>query len=115
LLFVSFTDSSSATPKQGMVFRSSSGHEYTGYGMFAALSFDDGRTWPVRKLVTDGKPAHKLDGGAWTRDFQMDPFHAEPKGYLAATQSPDGQIHLVSSALYYRFSLDWLRAPASTP
>ncbi|MHC4154521.1 MAG: hypothetical protein ACYST6_06320 [Planctomycetota bacterium] len=40
------------------------GKERTVYGMYAALSFDDGRTSPVRKLVTAGGPAREYDGGA---------------------------------------------------
>jgi len=42
----------------------------------------------------------------------MDATHAEPMGYLAATQTPDGIIHLASSALYYRFNLAWLKQPS---
>ena len=40
--------------------------------------------------------------------FEMDGSHAEPRGYLAGTQSPDGMIHLVSSRNHYRFNLPWL-------
>ena len=76
-------------------------------GMFAALSYDEGETWPVRKLLTDGS-GRTYDGGAWTGSFTMDPGHAEPKGYLACTQTPDGVIHLLSSRLHYRFNLAWL-------
>ena len=39
----------------------------------------------------------------------MDDTHAETAGYLAATQTPDGIIHLISSRLHYRFNLAWLR------
>lgn len=78
-----------------------------GEGMFAALSYDEGRTWPVRKLISDGK-TRRLSGGAWTGDFTMDATHAEPKGYLTATQGPDGTIHLLSSRMHYRFNLQWL-------
>lgn len=113
LLLVSFTDPSDLKSPKGLEFGDAAGKAYLGYGMFAALSFDEGQTWPVRKLITDGKPTHALNGGAWTRDFMMDPTHAEPKGYLAATQTPDGTIHLVSSALYYRFNLAWLKQPAA--
>jgi hypothetical protein len=110
LLFASFTDSSRNLKEPvGMPFLF--GTEARGYGLFVALSFDEGGTWPVRKLVTAGDPARKLDGGAWTRGFVMDVSHSEPKGYLAATQTPDGVIHLVSSALHYRFNLAWLKAP----
>ena len=93
--------------QRGMTFRDAKGGEYTGYGMYAALSFDDGKTWPVKRLVTDGK-THFMDGGAWTGFFDMDATHAEPRGYLAATQSPDGIIHLLSSRNHYRFNLAWL-------
>ena len=76
-------------------------------GLFAALSYDEGESWPVKKLLTDGKK-RVLDGGAWTGSFTMDATHAEPKGYLACTQSPDGIVHLLSSRVHYRFNLAWL-------
>ena len=38
----------------------------------------------------------------------MDAGHAEPKGYFACTQTPDGVIHLISSRLHYRFNLAWI-------
>ena len=76
-------------------------------GMYASLSYDEGKTWTPKKFITDGK--HRfLDGGAWTGHFIMDALHAEPKGYLAATQTPDGIIHLISSKNHYRFNLQWL-------
>ena len=77
-------------------------------GLYVALSYDEGATWPVNKLLTDGK-TRILDGGAWTGTFTLDASHAEPKGYLACTQSPDGTIHLLSSRVHYRFNLDWIR------
>jgi sulfatase modifying factor 1 len=109
LLLISFTDHPQRTPEEqrGMLFRDKTGKVFKGYGMFAALSYDEGKTWPVKKLMTDGKE-HLLNGGAWTGFFLMDARHAEPRGYLAGTQTPDGIIHLVSSRLYYRFNLSWL-------
>lgn len=110
LLFVSFTDNSSRLKSpRGLPFKDAAGNEFTGYGMFAALSLDEGRTWSVRKLMTAGETARQFDGGAWTRGFTMDATHAEPRGYLAATQSRDGIIHLISSALHYQFNLAWLK------
>lgn len=76
-------------------------------GLFVALSYDEGETWPVRKLLTDGK-TRTLDGGAWTGTFTLDADHAEPAGYLACTQTPDGIIHLLSSRVHYRFNLKWV-------
>ena len=109
LLLISFTDHPLRTPEneRGMLFPDGAGNNYRGYGLYAALSFDEGKTWPVRKLLTDGETRF-LNGGAWTRFFLMDQTHAEPRGYMAATQTPDGIIHLVSSRLYYRFNLAWL-------
>ena len=110
LLLVSFTDAKDEMRKpKGMMLCDAAGRNRTGFGMFAALSFDEGRSWPVRRLVSAGGPPRRLEGGAWTGEFVMDDTHAEPMGYLAATQTPDGMIHLVSSALYYRFNLAWLR------
>lgn len=109
LLLVSFTHHPYRLMNElrGMTFRDASSHPYTGYGMFGALSYDDGRTWPVKKLMTDG--IHRvLEGGAWTGFFEMDATHAEPRGYLSVTQTPDQIIHLVSSRNYYRFNVDWL-------
>lgn len=109
LLLVSFTDHPQRTPaaERGMLFEDSSGKTYKGYGMYAAISYDDGKTWPVKRLVNDGKERH-LDGGAWTGFFDMDATHAEPRGYLAGTQSPDGMIHILSSRMHYRFNLKWI-------
>ncbi len=110
ILFVSFTDSSRKDPK-GVLLRDSAGKERRVYGMFAALSFDEGRTWPIKRLLTDGGPARELDGGGNTGRFVMDQTHAEPRGYLAATQTPNGLIHLISSKQYYVFNLAWLKQP----
>ena len=76
-------------------------------GMFASLSCDEGGTWTAPKTLTDGSGL-VLEGGAWTGSFTLDDTHSEPKGYLAATQTPDGIIHLVSSRNHYRFNLRWL-------
>ena len=104
IMLVSFTDHPQRTPAEdrGIVFDGTKG-----YGMFVALSFDEGKTWPVKKLMTDGTE-RMLDGGAWTKQFIMDATHAEPRGYLAGTQSPDGMIHILSSRLHYRFNLEWI-------
>ena len=104
IMLVSFTDHPQRTPEKerGLMFNGS-----IGYGMYVALSFDEGRTWPVRKLMTDGTE-RMLDGGAWTKQFIMDAGHAEPRGYLAGVQSPDGTIHILSSRLHYRFNLEWI-------
>ena len=109
LLLISFTDHPLRTPEaeRGMIFPDREGNNYRGYGLYAAVSYDEGKTWPVKRLLTDGTTRF-LDGGAWTKHFLMDATHAEPRGYMAATQSPDNLIHLVSSRLYYCFNLAWI-------
>ena len=106
LMLISFTNH----PKDdaaGMEFKDENGNSYVGHGMFVALSFDDGLTWPVKKLLSAESDAI-YDGRGWTGLFRMDRQHAEPMGYLAATQTPDNVIHLLSSGLHYRFNLAWI-------
>jgi sulfatase modifying factor 1 len=105
LLFASFTGSKN--DDKGMKFTDKEGNEFRGFGLFVAISYDEGNTWPVRKLITYGEGEY--DGGAWTGKFKMDATHAEPAGYLATTQSPDNIIHLISSRLHYRFNLEWIK------
>jgi formylglycine-generating enzyme required for sulfatase activity len=94
----------------GMTFRQPDGTMTTGYGLFAALSYDDGVTWPVRRLVTPRGPgetelrAQSTDGGS----ISLDATHAELNGYLASCQGADNRIHLISSRNYYVFDLAWL-------
>jgi len=104
LFFASFTGPVDEDP--GMLFCDDEGGEFRGHGLFAALSYDEGQTWPVHKLLTPGEGDYGTQGH--TRRFRADATHAEPRGYLAATQSPDGTIHLISSGLHYRFNLAWL-------
>ena len=79
-------------------------------GLYGALSFDEGKTWPVRRLITDDAPARKALGTDG-HDFTMSPTTAEPGGYLACTQAPDGVLHLISSWNHYAFNLAWLKKP----
>lgn len=65
-------------------------------GMYAALSYDEGVTWPRIKMV----PVDPANPGV-----------ADPTGYLSCLQTPDKMIHLLSSKRYYRFNLAWLELP----
>jgi formylglycine-generating enzyme required for sulfatase activity len=77
-------------------------------GAFAALSYDDGKTWPkVRLISTD--PA--IPQTAWSlngKTFEMSRSRSEPWGYLAAIQGVNGVIHVVSSWNHYAFNMKWL-------
>jgi hypothetical protein len=83
--------------RKGLVFQSTDG-DYTGYGLFAAVSYDEGQTWPDRRLLAPaGKPL------------------ADGYGYLAATQTRDGRIQLVTSQNHYAFNLAWIKALPPAP
>lgn len=98
------------TPR-GLLVKDAAGKERRVYGMFAALSYDDGATWPVKKLLTPGGPPRTVRCFGWVENCFFDDTHAEIGGYLAETQTPDGVIHLLSSGLHYRFNLAWLEQP----
>lgn len=106
-----------ATFTPGMELTDAAGRRRMVNGLYAALSYDDGVTWPHRRLVTDDGPPRKFDGGAWTREFEMGPETAEPKGYITSIQAKDGTIHLISSALHYEFNAAWIKdkMPAASP
>ncbi len=98
--------------KNGMKFLQPDGTSKTGYGDFAALSYDDGATWPVKRLVTPvapGSPAVWVEStDQYTPRCKLDADHGEPNGYMASCQSADGRIHLITSRNYYVFNLAWL-------
>ncbi len=108
ILLCSFTDQWNGwKERKGMKFKSKSG-EFTGYGMFAAVSFDEGKTWPVRRLITPGgkeRSINMIDKGMCVVSDTM----AEPCGYLSATQTRDGNVQLITSKNHYVFNLAWLR------
>jgi hypothetical protein len=98
-----------------MMVTNSAGGWHPVTGLFAALSIDDGRTWPYRRLLTDDGPGREIgtmDGDPITLDRR----NAEPVGYLGVCQAADGVIHLLSSRQHYAFNLKWLMtAPPPAP
>ncbi|MEZ4699298.1 MAG: SUMF1/EgtB/PvdO family nonheme iron enzyme [Rhodothermales bacterium] len=95
-----------------MTFTDDRGGTYTGSGIFGALSYDEGETWPVRKLITAANaPAWRET--ARSRPFVMSAHTAEPRGYMAGTQAMDGTIHLISTVYHYAFNQAWLETPAA--
>ncbi len=103
IFFASFT--------KGMALTDAAGQERKVTGLFGALSLDEGKTWPVRRLITDDGPPREVDGGGNTGKFTLGPDSAEPRGYLSVCQTPDGVIHLISSKQHYAMNAAWLKAP----
>lgn len=109
LLFCSFTDlSANARNPKGMTFKSRNG-VFNGAGLFAAISFDDGKTWPHKRLVTPGGQQRTVNG-IDRNMFPLSDTRAEHNGYLAAIQTRDGRIQLISSKNHYVFNLAWVKA-----
>jgi hypothetical protein len=115
ILLCTFTDQwRDWKSRKGMPFQAADGSAFTGYGLFAALSFDDGKTWPVRRLLTPGgqpRSVNMIDRG----EFTLSETQAEPCGYLAATQTRDGRVQLITSKNHYVFNLAWLQRPPDAP
>ncbi len=74
-----------AEPK-GMTFQCENG-DFNGAGLFAALSFDDGKTWPHKRLVTPGGKTRTVNG-IDRNQFTLSDTRAEHNGYLAAIADP---------------------------
>lgn len=97
----------------GLTFTNDSGGTFIGAGLFAAVSFDDGVSWPFMRLVTDdgvGRSVETTDGAL----FSLNRTNAEPYGYLTSTQTRNGIIHLLSSRQHYQFNLKWLTTRSPT-
>jgi len=110
ILLCSFTDQwRDWKNRKGMAFKKADGAEFTGYGLFAALSYDDGKTWPVRRLVTPGGAERQVNGIDRVK-FALGDTLAEPCGYLDVTQTRDGNVQLITSKNHYVFNLVWLKA-----
>ena len=101
IVLCSFTDQARDLKKglggKGLTFKSTDG-DFTGLGLFAAVSYDEGQTWPDRRLVTLGSSAK-----------------ADTNGYLAITQTRDGRIQLITSSRHYAFNLAWLKQLPEMP
>lgn len=96
-----------------MTFKSKDG-QFTGYGLFAAVSYDEGKTWPDRRLLTPGGPAREvstMNRGMFTLSDTM----AEPRGYLSITQTRDGRLQLITSGNHYVINLAWIKTLPAAP
>ncbi len=108
IVFISFSGARTQPNNVDMIITDASGGRRPVSGLFAALSFDEGETWPTRRLISDDRPSRQFA----TTDrmiFTMSRTSAETFGYCSITQTPDGVIHLITSKNHYMFNLAWLR------
>ncbi|MHC4623230.1 MAG: SUMF1/EgtB/PvdO family nonheme iron enzyme [Planctomycetota bacterium] len=107
LLFASFCNK--------MMITNASGRQHEVSGLFATVSFDEGKSWPHKRLVTDDGPARQV-GSLNGEPIIMSPHNTESVGYLAVCQTPDGVIHLLTSRQHYALNLKWVMTlPPAAP
>jgi len=104
LFFASLAD-------RGITITDADGAQRSVRGLFAAVSTDQGRTWPYKRLVTDDGPGRGV-GSTNGYVFTMSRRTGEHLGYFAVCQSTNGLIHLISSRQHYTFNLKWAMTPA---
>ena len=84
-------------------------------GVFAAISYNDGKSWPHIRLISDDKPDRQgetRNGKKCTIGFTS----SEPQGYMSACEGTNGIIHVVSSWNEYALNLKWLETlPPAKP
>jgi formylglycine-generating enzyme required for sulfatase activity len=94
----------------GMEIVDASGTKRKVRGLYTAVSYDNGLTWPHRRLVTAAGPPRVIettDGAA----VVLSDSNAEFRGYLTACQARNGVVHLLSSRNHYAFNFKWLTTP----
>ena len=108
LLFVSFSGNKKNWNDK-IIIKDAANKERNVSGLYAALSYDEGKTWLLSVLITDGVPKYieGTDGLLFLMNFEQ----AEPKGYLSVCQTSDSVIHLISSRQHYAFNLKWIETP----
>ena len=111
LLFTGFSD-------EGISGRDGEGRMNTVTGLYAALSFDEGKTWPeeFRRVISNLQVSEtwEVEVAAWQRTQTLTKTAGQENGYMSVVQSPDGLIYLTDGKLLYTFNLAWLLEGART-
>jgi formylglycine-generating enzyme len=100
LLALWYTDTTGKSKDQmeGIEVQGADGRTHTGYGLYASLSFDEGKSWVSPKII----PLNASDPLTGTRS-----------GYITAVQTPDNMIHIANSHLYWCFNMAWINEPVT--
>jgi len=98
-----------------MMVTNASGNQHQVTGLYAAVSLDEGKSWPYRRLVSDDGPTRRIETMDGDPSF-MGSHNSEQVGYLTVCQTPNGLIQLLSSRHHYSFNLKWLTSvPPAAP
>ncbi len=100
LLALWYTDTT-GRPKnemRGIEVLGADGRMHTGTGLYASLSYDEGKTWVHPKIIP-------VDAS--------DPLTGTRSGYVTAVQTPDNMIHVANSYDYWKFNLAWIKQPVN--
>ena len=93
----------------GIAGLDANGEPATIFGSFAALSWDEGETWPLVRVLSDVRSGEEIWHAApWNERIVLDATHGQPKSYWDATQTPDGLVYLSDGRLVYSFNLAWI-------
>ncbi len=105
LLFIGFADGE-------FKGRNGDGNVEAMNGLFAAVSWDDGKTWKTdhRRVLTDqaGDQTRILHTAAWQRIDTITRNTGQDGGYMSGIQTPDGMIYVTDGNIVYSFNLAWL-------
>jgi hypothetical protein len=123
ILFIGFANGNEQCESSGddgcvvnVTVPTAAGGRRTVFGMFAALSLDEGGSWPHYKLISAVEGSASPPVAVNSTDdsvFEMSATQGEPEGYMSAKQVDGGMIHLISSRNHYGFNLAWLLKPAA--
>ncbi|HHT36445.1 MAG: SUMF1/EgtB/PvdO family nonheme iron enzyme [Candidatus Wallacebacter cryptica] len=121
ILLIGFTDSRNLLRQdmEGILGFDAEGNLTKITGLYAAVSFDQGKTWPIKRVISDGsgRRVESTDPNQYNLDtmtkdanriFTMDAASGEAMGYCAIIQAENGMIHLISSRQHYQFNYQWL-------
>jgi formylglycine-generating enzyme len=102
----------------GISARDGEGRPNTVTGLYAALSFDEGATWPeaYRRVISNLEVSEELEieAAPWQRTHTLTKTAGQEDGYMTLTQSPDGMIYLTDGKIVYNFNLAWLMEGVET-
>ncbi|AFL87470.1 hypothetical protein Terro_1154 [Terriglobus roseus DSM 18391] len=78
------------------------------------ISYDEGMTWPVRRVLSNEKTDCGVTGMSHGRVY-LGPGYAEPTAYCSILQARNGVIHVLSSMNHYAFNLKWVESGEHWP